>query len=1648
MERLPSSTLTELDTQLLLSNLQAVVLALRSNPRIHRGGFTDFSLHPLMAKTLQLYEVLSHNVSYTNAVSMAPLTPHCNVFQYSFSMSATVPQLFSEPSPRKPGAAPSLDTLFGLTDSLTRGGSSTTLPPASDDLCETQILFPFCAVCVDSDVGEAIATVALSSLIAIVEGRCSFITEKGLTTIIQTALLACSDLKAQEGLQFHDIFLGRAASAYVACFQHPAASDLCEEVYVDAAKSLISISASTYSSALLKRVAEAALKTVVSLFFDRLTIQRVAVGDTLADKRKHSDGSYMVRLIASLISGEPSAALGADSEQGRRVTPGVSVSTFQLQGLWLAQQMLVELSGFLRQPPFHQVLEAVRQHLCRALLTTGVQTKHTVVLSLIMRTLHLLINAAAEHLVPQIYNFLRVLILQPLSTATEEMLLTSSPLSPTQASLLTSVTEFAERRTVALENLTYLCSHGPFWRYCYTNYDLSSQYAAVIPQLCEVLLYQACGRLDNRGSSSSLADSHLMAMQAALNLVRTLTEVYIFPIPGVATPHPVTAKVVDATIQHTITQKNLLVQFAALFADHAIKRGIPFLLEVATRVPRGSEKQTMVNEKQWIVIAEPAGGREVGECLFRLHTMLDKRLLGEYLGELGDFSTVKPEEDSLVEQPDGSQVSAFALWESRRGADELVVGTASFFNAQLEGFIHQLNLKGKPLLDSIRVLVYAVCLPGESQKIDRIMEMFANYWYDCNPPHEYPQLNPFNSNSTAFILSFAIILLNTDLHSGKLHQPMTLEDFLRMNRQVDEGQDIPASYLKDVYDDVKAHEIIMAEMINKCFTNEVTWRLEMREDSSAIEKMSPLCFWDVLERTGTEHLTADSPYWRNSVGLDGPSQQLLARYVFASVWRQSLLLFTGMVREMMQQLGAITGGDMTEMITSANNVAPVEFSTLLAGIRGVISVIVVSRQLNVPEVVDECYFCLLSIVLEKPSPLCPPDLPRLSRDLPRMLCIREVFHLLPQVSTSLRMETWLSLSQMVSSLFIAGALATNPEASGTHSLLHHSSPQPKEEGQGTAAAIESTSGGWLSSLWQSAISGKKARDSQEHLQAMSRMATCVPTIASFLECTALIPASAHNSFISALLEVNSTQLRLAAEVRTFSYMFSFVCTMVLQKSKEDPTYFQSSLCSIITRNLPDVYTMVQSKLPVDEENLQTAVVMCLADATRTPLDSPVLWLRVLRRISDGIFSLVTASVGSVDEKTIQTLFSAVTSSPSRAFPHLVAIPLLEVASTTLTNEKSKHNPYVRLLLDSVLVLHSEVDERIVERYATLVKSIAVNECYDPPQQVEELLEMILRIGLLVERGSRPPRSAVPLHLRSCLSTALLHCSTTIRQYISLQPTINQSQPLLTSNTWMLCLKVMGALIMRVTVGGEEVQQQPDIMCALEGALSSKTYPIDSVPLLQLVYKQLLLPLADQLSNTTADPSEPEEPMRAVDCTEVVVNRLFYNYFAEDLHPTGAILVRFLRFLPKPLMSFAGANEDAAAAGSAPSPTVLFNLWKQIIAIYHRMLQHSLGNSQTSRHTRSPDEMNAVSQSIYQALSSAISTIVSHGEQDLEAPATKCWLSQSRTDFCIITSEMLRLLPFPDLVLRLEEIHMKGSSSSSSLMPSRRASCEPPSPTDR
>jgi brefeldin A-inhibited guanine nucleotide-exchange protein len=143
---------------------------------------------------------------------------------------------------------------------------------------------------------------------------------------------------------------------------------------------------------------------------------------------------------------------------------------------------------------------------------------------------------------------------------------------------------------------------------------------------------------------------------------------------------------------------------------------------------------------------------------------LDKAMLGEYLGE-GDERNV----------------------------------------AIMHAFVDTMDFAKRRFVDALRQFLQSFRLPGEAQKIDRFMLKFAERYLTGNP-------NAFANADTAYVLAYSVIMLNTDQHSTKLkgQRRMNVDDFIKNNRGINDGQDLPPEYLTGIFEEIGHNEIVLA----------------------------------------------------------------------------------------------------------------------------------------------------------------------------------------------------------------------------------------------------------------------------------------------------------------------------------------------------------------------------------------------------------------------------------------------------------------------------------------------------------------------------------------------------------------------------------------------------------------------------------------------------------------------------------------------------------------------------------------------------------------------------------------------------------------------------------------------------------------------
>ncbi|KAK9850264.1 hypothetical protein WJX84_006904 [Apatococcus fuscideae] len=106
------------------------------------------------------------------------------------------------------------------------------------------------------------------------------------------------------------------------------------------------------------------------------------------------------------------------------------------------------------------------------------------------------------------------------------------------------------------------------------------------------------------------------------------------------------------------------------------------------------------------------------------------------------------------------------------------------------------NFQGLEIDEALRNFLNSVWLQGETQKIERMLEVFAQHYYTQNP-------SVYNSMEAARTMAYSLIMLNMNLHNPKVPRQdrMKLADFFKQMRKmnVPGDENFPEELLEALY---------------------------------------------------------------------------------------------------------------------------------------------------------------------------------------------------------------------------------------------------------------------------------------------------------------------------------------------------------------------------------------------------------------------------------------------------------------------------------------------------------------------------------------------------------------------------------------------------------------------------------------------------------------------------------------------------------------------------------------------------------------------------------------------------------------------------------------------------------------------------------
>ncbi|KAK5142851.1 guanine nucleotide exchange protein for ADP-robosylation factor [Rachicladosporium monterosium] len=161
--------------------------------------------------------------------------------------------------------------------------------------------------------------------------------------------------------------------------------------------------------------------------------------------------------------------------------------------------------------------------------------------------------------------------------------------------------------------------------------------------------------------------------------------------------------------------------------------------------------------------------------------------------------------DGFIPSTDPTDIARFMLNNDRINKKSLgeFLGEGDEENIKImHAFVDLMDFNRTRFVDALRRFLQSFRLPGEAQKIDRLMLKFAERYLAGNPA-------AFANADTAYVLSYSVIMLNTDQHSAQVKVRMTPEDFIKNNRGINDSADLPDDYLRGIYEEITHNEIVL-----------------------------------------------------------------------------------------------------------------------------------------------------------------------------------------------------------------------------------------------------------------------------------------------------------------------------------------------------------------------------------------------------------------------------------------------------------------------------------------------------------------------------------------------------------------------------------------------------------------------------------------------------------------------------------------------------------------------------------------------------------------------------------------------------------------------------------------------------------------------
>lgn len=332
-------------------------------------------------------------------------------------------------------------------------------------------------------------------------------------------------------------------------------------------------------------------------------------------------------------------------------------------------------------------------------------------------------------------------------------------------SILESSSSSFEHKWIVINMLEKICEDPQSMVDIYVNYDCDLTATNIFERIIDGLFKVAQGgSVSDYGSSAAVLQKQrersmrILGLECLVECLQCMVD--WFDDISSSRPLPDDAESIDvSSAEAMVPQTSAVYQFEQLKQKkETMEHGIHLFARKMNQGLKFLQERHLIGTKP-----------EDIATFFHNEDRLDKTVVGDYLGDGDDFN-----------------------------------------KRVMYAYVDQMDFSGRDFVTALRLFLDGFRLPGEAQKIDRLMEKFASRYCECNP-----NLGLFASADTAYVLAYSIIMLTTDLHSPQVRNKMTKEQYISMNRGINDQSDLPQEYLSDIYDEIAGREIKMKPGLNK-----------------------------------------------------------------------------------------------------------------------------------------------------------------------------------------------------------------------------------------------------------------------------------------------------------------------------------------------------------------------------------------------------------------------------------------------------------------------------------------------------------------------------------------------------------------------------------------------------------------------------------------------------------------------------------------------------------------------------------------------------------------------------------------------------------------------------------------------------------------